>query len=146
MNNRIAIITGVLMDIHHLGIKVLGYALEAAGFVPIFVGARLTQEEFIRAAIETDARAIFISSSNGHAELDAVGMREKCIEAGLGAIVLYLGGNLIITAQEQDWHAVEDRFKKMGYDRVYAQRTRPAQVIEDLKADLARKYPGLRLP
>ena len=134
------IITGVLRDIHHLGIKVVGYALQEAGFRPVFIGARLEQEEFIQAAIETAAQAIFVSSSNGHAQLDAVSMREKCIEAGLGNILLYLGGNLVIAAQEQDWMAIESQFKQMGYDRVYPPGVRPAQVVQDLKADLAFRY------
>ncbi|HEX78175.1 MAG TPA: methylaspartate mutase subunit S [Dehalococcoidia bacterium] len=137
---QITIITGVLRDIHHLGIKVVGYALQEAGFRPVFIGARLEQEEFIQAAIETDAKAIFMSSSNGHAELDAVDMREKCTEVGLGNILLYLGGNLVIAAQEQDWTSIEGRFKEMGYDRVYPPGVSPAQVIQDLKADLAQRY------
>lgn len=57
-------------------------------------------DEYIDAAIETGAQAIVVSSIYGHGEVDCLGMRERCIERGLGEILLYVGGNLVIGKQE----------------------------------------------
>ena len=43
-------------------------------------------------------------------------MREKCDEAGLENILLYVGGNIVIGKQPFD--EVEKRFKEMGFDQI----------------------------
>ncbi len=134
------IIIGALQDIHNFGVRVLTYSLQKAGFHVIDIGALLTQEDFIEAAIETDARAILVSSSYGHALIDCQGMREKCLEAGRGDILLYIGGNLVVSKQSRDWEEVERAFQKAGFNRVYPQSVTPAKVIEDLKQDLNLKF------
>ena len=136
MEQQTTLVIGSLMDMHNLGARVIRYALTEAGFNVINIGGRLTQEEFVQAAIETDANAILVSSSYGHAEFDAAGMREKCIEAGLGNILMYIGGNLTVAGQVQSLPEIEGRFKEMGFDRVYHGLVMPEQVISDLKADL----------
>lgn len=133
---RATVITGALNDLHVLGVKVLEYFLERAGFKVVFAGAWLTQEDFIKAAIETNARAILVSSSYGMAEIDCAGMRDKCKEAGIGNIVLYAGGNVTVTRQQQEWDEIAARFKAMGFDRVYPPSVTPEQVIQDIKTDL----------
>lgn len=133
--NNVTIVTGVIgADAHIIGNKVLQYALEEAGFKVVSLGIIVSQEEFIKAAIETHAKAIFISSLYGHGELDCKGMREKCIEAGLKNIILYVGGNLVVGKQE--WLGVEKRFKDMGFNRAYPPGTLPQEAIDDFKKDL----------
>lgn len=61
-------------------------------------------------------------------------MREKCEEAGLKDILLYVGGNIVVG--KQDWNDVEARFKAMGFDRVYKPGTPIEETTEDLKKDL----------
>lgn len=39
--------------------------------------------------------AIWVSSLYGMARIDCAGFREKCQEAGLGDILLYIGGILV---------------------------------------------------
>ena len=134
--NQPTIIMGALQDIHNFGVRVLTYSLQKAGFNVIDIGALLSQEDFIKAAIETNAQAILVSSSYGHALIDCQGMRDKCQEAGLGDILLYIGGNLVVTKQSQDWEVIQKDFKKAGFDRVYPQSVTPAKVVEDLKQDL----------
>jgi methylaspartate mutase sigma subunit len=134
--NQTTIIIGVLQDIHNFGVRVLTYSLQKAGFHVIDVGALLTQEDFIKAAIETNAQAILVSSSYGHALIDCQGMRDKCRESGLGDIIMYIGGNLVVTKQSQNWEEIQKEFEKAGFNRVYAQSVTPAQIIEDLKKDL----------
>jgi methylaspartate mutase sigma subunit len=98
----------------------------------------VSQEEFIKAALETDAAAIFVSSLYGHAEIDCQGLRDKCREAGIGNILLYIGGNISVGRCE-DWKEVEAKFKKMGFDRVYEPGCLPSRFINDLKTDLQFK-------
>ncbi|MBI4503971.1 MAG: methylaspartate mutase subunit S [Chloroflexi bacterium] len=131
----ITVISGVLgPDIHIIGNTILSYALREAGFNVVSLGIFNTPEDFIRAAIETDAKAIFVSSLHGHGEIDARGFRERCEEAGLEGILLYIGGNLMVG--KQDWAGVEQRFKALGFDRVYPPKTRPQEAIRDLRRDL----------
>jgi len=137
------VVAGVLQDIHHLGIIIIKGALEQAGFKVVNLGGRVSQEEFIQAAVETDAVAILISTSTGHAEIECEGMRDKCREAGLDNILLYLGGNLVIDPRRlQKWEDIEQRFKKLGFDRVYPPDCKIENVVNDLKADLGAALKG----
>src|SRR5690606_7494779 len=93
-NDLITIVTGVIgSDVHAVGNKILTYKLEEAGFKVINLGVMVDQEEYINAAIETNADAIMVSSLYGHGEIDCKGLREKCDEAGLTNIPLIAGGN-----------------------------------------------------
>lgn len=129
------LVLGVIgADVHAVGNRILDFALTEAGFKVINIGVLASQEEFIRAAIETNADAMMVSSLYGHGEIDCRGLKEKCQEAGIGEILLYVGGNLVIGKQE--FPDVEQRFKAMGFDRVYPPGTMPDVAIEDLKKDL----------
>ena len=133
MKNKIVL--GVIgADCHAVGNKVLDHAFTEAGFEVVNVGVLSSQEDFINAAIETNASAILISSLYGHGEIDCRGLREKCEEAGLKDIILYAGGNLVVG--KQNWEDVEKRFLDMGFDRVYGPGTSPEEGIRDLKKDL----------
>jgi methanogenic corrinoid protein MtbC1 len=49
------LITGVIgEDVHIIGIRILEHALRDAGFRIISLGAQVSQEQFIEAAIETN--------------------------------------------------------------------------------------------
>ncbi len=129
------VVLGVLgVDAHVVGNKIMAHALEKEDIKVVNIGIFSTQEDFIKAAIESDAQAILVGSLCGHGELDCRGFREKCMEAGLGDIHLVVGGNLVVG--KQDWKEVEERFLKMGFNRVYPPGVSPKQVIEDLKKDL----------
>ena len=131
------IVTGVLQDIHVLGMIIIKSALVQEGFQVVYVGERAAQEDFIRAAVESNASAILISTSTGQAELECRGMREKCQKAGLDGVLLYLGGNLVIDPrEEQKWEDIENQFKQMGYDRVYPPTVSIEAMLKDLKTDL----------
>ena len=129
------LVLGVIgSDVHAVGNKILDYSLTNAGFNVVNIGVLSPQEDFINAAIETNADAILVSSLYGHGEIDCRGMREKCDEAGLKDILLYVGGNRVVG--KQDWEEVEARFKAMGFDRVYPPGTSVDIAIRDLKEDL----------
>lgn len=129
------IVLGVIgSDCHAVGNKILDFAFTQAGFNVINIGVLCPQEDFINAAIETNADAIMVSSLYGHGEIDCRGLREKCSEAGLENIILYAGGNLVVG--KQDFESVEKRFLEMGFNRVYPPGTAPETGIRDLKKDL----------
>jgi len=132
------LVTGTIGDdVHSLGIKFLEYALKNNGFKVVPLGIQTTQEDFIKAAIETDADAILISSLSGHGAILCAGMREKCIEAGLKDILLYVGG--FLTTGTEAWEDIYQQFKDMGYNRIYPPSTLPMEPIADLETDLGIK-------
>jgi methylaspartate mutase S subunit len=142
MKKEVMVITGTVgMDDHVIGTKIVSRALREAGFRVTALGANTSPEEFIKAAQETDADAIFMTSNYGMAPLDLQGFNEKRLEAGLGEVLLYIGGNLMIG--RKDFKEVEEVFKKLGFDRVYGPGSETvdtlAMGIKDLKADLKAK-------
>ncbi|NMM63539.1 methylaspartate mutase subunit S [Clostridium sp. P21] len=129
------LVIGVIgSDCHAVGNKILQHSFTQAGFNVVNIGVLSPQEDFINAAIETNADAIVVSSLYGHGEIDCRGLREKLNESGLDGILLYAGGNLVVGKQK--WEDIEKKFKEMGFDRVYAPGTSPEVDIEDLKKDL----------
>lgn len=134
-HNGKRLVIGVIgADVHAIGIRILDFAFQEAGFDVTNLGVMVTQEEYINAAVETNADAIVVSSLYGHGELDCRGLREKCDEAGLKDILLYCGGNIVVG--KQDFDDVEKRFKEMGFTRVFPPSTPPQETIRCLKEDL----------
>jgi methylaspartate mutase sigma subunit len=133
------VVTGVIGDdVHVIGIRLIEYALRQSGFTAISLGPLASQKEFIEAAIETGADALFVSSLNGHAELHLPGLRGACVEAGIGNILIYAGGQL--TIRRPDWEQVRKRFvDEMGLDRVYPPDVSPDVAIGDLESDIAAR-------
>jgi methylaspartate mutase S subunit len=137
------VITGTVgVDAHVIGTKIISRALRDAGFNVVELGAQTPPAEFIMAAQETAAEAMLISSLYGMAEMDLEGFRDKCTEAGLGGIILYVGG--ILGVSRRDFAKDEVKFKAMGFDRVYPPEADIRAAIEDLKGDLSRVRAGSR--
>ena len=127
------LVTGVIgADVHAVGNRILAMSMEQAGFNVVNLGVMVSQEEFVNAAVETNADAIVVSSLYGHGEIDCQGLREKCDEAGLKGIVLLAGGNLVVG--KQDFTEVEKRYKAMGFTRVYPPGTSVETTIEELRS------------
>lgn len=131
------IVLGVIgADCHAVGNKILDYALTEAGYNVVNIGVLSPQEDFINAAVETNADAILVSSLYGHGEIDCRGLREKCDEAGLKGIKLYVGGNIVVG--KQNWEDVHKKFIEMGFDRVYGPGTSTEIAIKDLREDIGQ--------
>ena len=128
---KVLVIGVIGADVHAVGNKILYHAFTEAGFEVVNLGVMVSQEEYIAAAIESNADAIVISSLYGQGELDCRGMREKCDEAGLKGIPLLVGGNIVIG--KQTFEDVEKRFKEMGFDRAVPPNTLPETTIEALR-------------
>jgi methylaspartate mutase sigma subunit len=134
------IVTGVIgSDTHIVGNRILSMALESAGYRVVALGALTPAHEFIKAAVETNADAILVSSLYGQGELDCRGFRDLCIEAGLDHLLLYVGGNLVVG--KRPWDAVERTFIDMGFDRAAPPGTRIERVLEWLAEDFAARAP-----
>jgi methylaspartate mutase sigma subunit len=135
--NRSVVIGTIGDDAHIIGGWVLKHAYQREGFKVAFLGAMVSQQEFIHAAIEVGADAILISSSYGMGLIDCEGMREKCIEAGLDDIILYVGGTIAAPLElERNWQEVERRFREMGFNRAFKNTCTAAESVATLKADL----------
>jgi methylaspartate mutase sigma subunit len=129
------IVIGVIgADVHAVGNKIIEYTLSSIGYNVVNVGVLSSQEDFINAAIESNAKMILVSSLYGHGELDCRGMREKCIESGLDDIILYVGGNIVVG--KQDFKEVEQRFLAMGFNRVFPPGTMIESVLSIIKEDM----------
>lgn len=140
MKNQKTLIMGVIgVDAHVVGNKLMENVLRQARFKVVNLGTFVTQQDFIRAAIETNADAILVGSMCGHGELECQGFREACTEAGKGDILLIVGGNLVVG--KQDFTGVDERFQKMGFDKVYPPGVSPYRVIDDLKKELGVSDP-----
>ncbi len=135
------LVTGVIgADTHIVGNRILSMALEKAGYKVVTLGALTPAPEFVKAAIETAAHGIMVSSLYGLGELDCRGFRDLCDEGGLGDILLYLGGNLVVG--KTPWPEVEARFVGMGFDRAFPPGTRIEDVLATLDADFAARARG----
>lgn len=135
---KINIVIGVIgADVHAVGNRIIEYAFTQAGFNVVNLGVMVSQKEFLDAALETNAKAIIVSSLYGHGELDCRGMGDMLREAGLEDILLYIGGNLVVG--KSDFNEVEQLFRAMGFNRVYPPGADINQGIEDLKLDLKNK-------
>ena len=135
MAEKKTMVLGVIgSDAHAVGNTILNKVFTDGGFNVVNLGIQVSQQEFIDAAIESKADVIVVSSLYGQGELDCRGLRDKCDEAGLKGILLYVGGNIVIGKQPFD--EVEKRFKAMGFDRVFGPGTDPMVTLAALKEDL----------
>jgi methylaspartate mutase sigma subunit len=134
----VKIILGVIgADCHAVGNQILEKVFTMNGIEVVNLGVMVSQDEFIDAAIETQANAICVSSLYGQGELDCEGLRGRCVERGLEDIILYVGGNLVIG--KKAFKETEARFKQMGFDRVFAPDADLVHVSQLLKDDAEAK-------
>lgn len=122
-------------DSHVVGVKLLGEMLQSAGYAVTNLGAMVPPPDFVKAAIETDARIIMVSSLSGNAEYYCRGLRGMCEEAGLDKVILYVGGNIAVG--HAPWEEVEKRFLDMGFNRAFPPQSKGPVVLNALATDLA---------
>jgi len=136
--NKSVVIGTIGSDAHIIGAWVIKHTFLQAGFKVAFLGSMVPQEDFINAAVESDADAILVSSSYGMGPIDCEGMRDRCIEAGLDDIILYAGGTVVAPLEmEQKWHEVEKHFtENLGFNRVFKNTVDAKQCLAILKQDL----------
>jgi methylaspartate mutase sigma subunit len=129
------LVLGVIgYDCHSVGNKILETFFTEQGYQVTNLGVMVSQDEFIDAAIETAADAILVSSLYGHGLIDCQGFRDRCVERGLEHILLYVGGNLVVG--KTPFFEVEEKFKQMGFDRVFPPDVDLYQVARLLEQDI----------
>jgi methylaspartate mutase sigma subunit len=129
------VVVGVIGDdIHIVGNRIMQLALEESGFQVFNLRTRNRPEHFCQAALEVNAHAVFVSSLNGEGEYWCADFRRRFVEAGLGHVLLYVGGNIVVGNRPEP--EVVELFKGYGFDRVYHQKPDISQSIADLKKDL----------
>jgi methylaspartate mutase sigma subunit len=125
-------------DSHSIGQWVLAKYLEEKGFNVVKLGICVSQQEFLDAVIEVDADLVCVSSLYGMGFQDAVGMKERFIEAGKGDVLMYIGGQLEV-GSEADWSETHNRFKEIGFDRVYSRSAKLEDIAADIEKDLTNR-------
>lgn len=135
LDGATVVLGGIGDDIHVVALKILERTLADAGATVHQLGVMTPPEEFTSAATDLKADAIWISSSNGHAELWCERLAEGLRDAGAGDVLLYIGGNLAVG--ERHWPDVEGKFQGLGFNRVYPPGTNPGDAVADLAGDLA---------
>ena len=143
MDKKTIVIGVIGADVHAVGNKIIDLTLKQKGFNVVNLGVMVSQEEFIEAAVETQADAIIVSSLYGHGEIDCMGFREKCDEAGLKGLPLFVGGNLVVG--KQDFKDVEARFRKMGFDYVYPPNTPIECTLVDIRRAVGLTEPAVEM-
>lgn len=137
------LVTGVIgSDTHIVGNRILSMALEKAGYKVVSLGALTPATDLVKAAVETAADAILVSSLYGQGELDCRGFRDLCVEAGLENILLYVGGNLVVG--KRSWEETQKTYLAMGFNRAAPPGTRVEIVLDWLEFDLAARERGER--
>lgn len=130
------VVVGVIGDdIHIVGNRIMQLALEESGFRVFNLGTRNRPEHFCQAALEVNAHAVLVSSLNGEGEYWCSDFRKRFMDIGLGDILLYVGGNIVVGKRPQE--DVVRLFKKFGFDRVYHQRPDISAAIADLQEDIS---------
>ncbi|MEE4279919.1 MAG: methylaspartate mutase subunit S [Halieaceae bacterium] len=133
------VVLGVIgSDCHAVGNRIISTVLEQEGIRVENLGVMVSQDEFIDAAIESGADAILVSSIYGHGEIDCDGFRRRCTERGIGDILLYVGGNLVVG--KRDFAEVSALFEAMGFDRVCHPDIDLEAFARTLKADIDERY------
>jgi methylaspartate mutase sigma subunit len=123
-------------DIHVVGNRIMQLALEESGFQVFNLRTRNRPEHFCQAALEVNADAVFVSSLNGEGEYWCADFRRQFADVGLGGILLYVGGNVVVGKRAMA--DVVSLFTGYGFDRVYHQQPDIGVAIADLLEDLKR--------
>jgi methylaspartate mutase sigma subunit len=134
MSNKRVVIGVIGDDIHIVGNRIMQLALEESGFTVFNLRTRNRPEHFCQAALEVNAHAVFVSSLNGEGEYWCSNFRKQFSDVGLGHILLYAGGNIVVGKRRQE--DVVRLFKQYGFDRVYHQQPDISIAIADLYEDL----------
>ena len=129
------VVIGVIGDdVHVVGNRIMQLALEESGFQVFNLRTRNRPDHFRQAAMEVNAHAVFVSSLNGEGEHWCADFRIRFAEVGLGRILLYVGGNLVVGKRPQE--EVVRLFRQYGFDRIYHQQPDISVAIADLHKDL----------
>ncbi|MEU7588664.1 methylaspartate mutase subunit S [Micromonospora sp. NPDC049230] len=121
-------------DIHVVANRILAIGLAEEGFRPYNLGTSNDIVDFSDAAWETGARAVLVASVNGEGEAACAGIGAHFTAVGLGDVLLYAGGNLVVG--DRSSAEVERLFTGFGFHRVFHRPPSFRPVFDALKRDL----------
>ncbi len=114
------IVTGVVgNDVHVVANRLIDISLNQRGFEVFNLGVNTYLEEFMDAAVETDADVVLISSLNGEAEGWSRDLPVLKSRYALKDVVFAIGGNLAVGEVESS--VIIPKFKLYGFDMVFHQ-------------------------
>ncbi|MCI0441331.1 MAG: methylaspartate mutase subunit S [Chloroflexi bacterium] len=121
-------------DIHVVANRIFAIGLADAGFCAFNLGTYNTVDDFVEAAVEVEADAVLVSSLNGEGEHWCENFRQRFEAQGMGDIVLYIGGNLVVG--DRDEAEVVPLFESWGFDRVFYRHADFNEVFRLLREDI----------
>ncbi len=114
------VVTGVVgNDVHVVANRLIDISLNQRGFEVFNLGVNTYLEEFIDAAIETDADVVLISSLNGEAEGWSRDLPLLKSRYNLKDVVFMIGGNLAVGEVDPD--EMVEKYRGYGFDLVFHQ-------------------------
>lgn len=135
------LVIGVIgADCHAVGNKVLDRVFTAHDFHVINLGVMVSQMNILMPRLKQAPMPSWCPLSTVMATLTVSGYVSAASNRGLGDILLYVGGNLVVG--KHDFGDVEVKFKEMGFNRVFA----PSHDTEDVCALITndiRQHNGL---
>jgi methylmalonyl-CoA mutase C-terminal domain/subunit len=118
------------LDGHDVGARVVSRALMAAGMEVIYTGLRQSPEAIVNAALEEGVDAVGLSVLSGaHLPL-AKKVREQLSAAGLGDVLLLVGGNV----PDRDHEAL----RELGVAGVFATGTDFDEIVNFIQERVKR--------
>ena len=100
MSKKTLVLGVIGSDCHAVGNKILDYSLSEAGFDIVNIGVLSPQEDFINAAIETNADAILVSTIITNDDVQIKNMKkinDLAIEKGIRDNVMIIVGGTQVT-------------------------------------------------
>jgi len=114
------VVTGVVgNDVHVVANRLIDISLNQRGFTVFNLGVNTYLEEFIDAAIETDADVVLISSLNGEAEGWSRELPLLKSKYDLKDVIFVIGGNLAVGEVDPD--EMVQKYRGYGFDLVFHQ-------------------------
>ena len=114
------VVTGVVgNDVHVVANRLIDISLNQRGFVVYNLGVNTYLEEFIDAAIETQADVVLISSLNGEAEGWSRDLPLLKSRYALKDVVFVIGGNLAVGEVKAE--EIIPKYRAYGFDLVFHQ-------------------------
>ncbi len=125
------------LDGHDRGIKVIAAAFRDAGFEVIYTGLRQTPEMIVDAALQEDVDAIGVSILSG-AHMTLFPAIRKLMEEQNCADMILFGGGIMSEAEMAE-------LGRKGVSRLYGPGTSTIEIVEYVRAAVARKRAGEKL-
>jgi methylmalonyl-CoA mutase C-terminal domain/subunit len=125
------------LDGHDRGIKVIAAGMRDAGFEVIYTGLRQTPEMIVEAALQEDVDGIGVSLLSG-AHMTLFPAIYKLMQEKNCADIILFGGGIMSGDEVKE-------LQSQGVDRLFGPGTSTKEIIEYVRAAVAKKRAGEKL-